>query len=168
MERGIVLIAGGGPRAQPCSSIRATGNASMWASLPSSIRVVLSTLGIELPSELVVRRPPSHLVYWGERCRGGEAGPTFPNAKPHFSSGGVPSIASSGRRPLPEVRLLPDAVSQVSRSKGAVEIRTVGGAEFRGRFFIDATRERDGLWESLPAPSVQLASGGASVSRSSR
>lgn len=35
-------------------------------SLPSSIRVVLSALGIELPSELVVRRPPAHLVYWGE------------------------------------------------------------------------------------------------------
>jgi flavin-dependent dehydrogenase len=147
-----VLIAGGGP-AGASSALRLAqyghevllfdkGDGKrqhVGESLPSSIRVVLSTLGIELPGDLVVNRPPSHLVYWGE-MQGGR------------SWGGVPEREASllvWRGPFDRflrekaaaggVRLLQDAVSQVSRSKDAIEIRTAGGAELRGRFLIDAT-----------------------------
>lgn len=45
-------------------------------SLPSSIRVVLRTLGIELPEDVLVERPPEHRVYWGElRGETGHAAP---------------------------------------------------------------------------------------------
>jgi flavin-dependent dehydrogenase len=40
-------------------------------SLPSSIRVVFSTLGLEVPEDAVVARPAEHLVYWGEMAGGG-------------------------------------------------------------------------------------------------
>ena len=147
-----VLIAGGGP-AGVSSALRLSQyghkvllldkgegkRQHVGESLPSSIRVVLTTLGVVLPPELVVKRPPSHLVYWGE-MQGGQAwadvsdressllvwrGPFDRFLREEAVSGGA--------------RLLPDAVSQVSRSSGAVEVRTVGGAELRGRFFIDAT-----------------------------
>lgn len=35
-------------------------------SLPSSTRVALDALGVELPGDVVVARPPEHRVYWGE------------------------------------------------------------------------------------------------------
>jgi flavin-dependent dehydrogenase len=35
-------------------------------SLPSSIRVVFSTLGLEVPEDAVVARPVEHLVFWGD------------------------------------------------------------------------------------------------------
>ena len=108
-------------------------------SLPSSIRVVLTTLGLELPPELVVRRPPSHLVYWGGMQGGG-------------SWTEVPERESSllvWRGPFDRflreaavrggARLVSDAVSRVSRSSEGVDVRTVGGADLRARFFIDAT-----------------------------
>jgi len=147
-----VLIAGGGP-AGASSALRLSqyghevllldkGEAKrqhVAESLPSSIRVVLTTLGIELPPELVVSRPPSHLVYWGMS----QGGQTWADVSERQSSLLVwrgpfdrflrEKAGASG------VRLLSDAVSQVSRSKGTVEIRTVGGTELRGRFFIDAT-----------------------------
>jgi flavin-dependent dehydrogenase len=108
-------------------------------SLPSSIRVVLSALGLELPAGIVVRRPPRHLVYWGE-MQGG------------LSWGGVSERESSllvWRGPFDHflrerareagVRLSPDAVSRVDRKHGSVEVHTVAGAVLRSRFFIDAT-----------------------------
>src|SRR3989304_2060247 len=77
-----VLIAGGGP-AGASSALRLSqyghevllldkgpkGDVKrqhVGESLPSSIRVVLTTLGLERPPELVVRRRPAHLAYWGE------------------------------------------------------------------------------------------------------
>ena len=147
-----VLIAGGGP-AGASAALRLSqyghrvllfekGSGKrqhVGESLPSSIRVVLSTLGVELPKELVVRRPPSHLVYWGEM----QGGQTWAEVSDRESSLLVwrgpfdrflrEKAVSGG------ARLLSDAVSHVSRSSGAVEVRTTGGAELRGRFFIDAT-----------------------------
>jgi len=40
-------------------------------SLPSSIRVVLKSLELTLPDEVVEPRPPEHLVYWGPMSGGG-------------------------------------------------------------------------------------------------
>ena len=150
-----VLIAGGGP-AGASSALRLAqyghevllldkgpkGDVKrqhVGESLPSSIRVVLTTLGLELPPELVATRPPSHLVYWGEM----QGGRSWADVSERESS----LLVWRGRfdRFLREkaaaagVRLVPDAVSRVSRSEGAVDVRTVGGAELRGRFFVDAT-----------------------------
>jgi len=150
-----VLIAGGGP-AGASSALRLAqyghevllldkgpkGDVKrqhVGESLPSSIRVVLTTLGLELPPELVATRPPSHLVYWGEM----QGGRSWADVSERESS----LLVWRGRfdRFLREkaaaagVRLVPDAVSRVSRSEGAVDVRTVGGAELRARFFIDAT-----------------------------
>ena len=150
-----ILIAGGGP-AGASSALRlsqyghevllldkgAKGDVKrqhVGESLPSSIRVVLATLGVELPPALVVKRPPSHLVYWGE-MQGGQTWADVPERESSLLVWRGPfdrflreeAIASG-------VRLVPDAVSRVSRSKGVIEVRTVEGAELRGRFFVDAT-----------------------------
>jgi flavin-dependent dehydrogenase len=108
-------------------------------SLPSSIRVVLSTLGVELPPELVVKRPPSHLVYWGE-MQGGRSWADVPERETSLLVWRGPFDRFLREEAISKgVRLVPDAVSRVSRSKGAIDVRTVGGVELRGRFFIDAT-----------------------------
>jgi len=150
-----VLIAGGGPAGASCALRlsqyghevllvdvldRGEGKRQhVGESLPSSIRVVLATLGIELPPEVVVKRPPSHLVYWGG-MQGGRSWVEVPERESSLLVWRGPfdrflrEAATAGG-----ARLLSDAVSQVKRSRGAVEIRTVGGAELRGRFFVDAT-----------------------------
>lgn len=147
-----VLIAGGGP-AGACCALRLSqyGHKALvldmgqekrqhvGESLPSSIRVVFSTLGVDLPLEVVVKRPPTHLVYWGE-MQGGRPWADVPDRESSLLVWRGPfdrflrETAVSGG-----ARLLPDAVSRVSRSKGAVSVRTVSGAELRGRFFVDAT-----------------------------
>ncbi len=115
-------------------------------SLPSSIRVVLSTLGIELPSELVVRRPPAHLVYWGE-MQGGRSWADVPERESSLlvwrgpfdrflrRSGDRSRSAAPGRW-----RLSRDAARRPRRPrrKGS-KSEPSRGADLRGRFFIDAT-----------------------------
>jgi flavin-dependent dehydrogenase len=108
-------------------------------SLPSSIRVVFSTLGLELPAEIVVRRPPAHLVYWGEM----QGGRSWADLSERESSllvwrGPFDHFLREQAREA-GVRLSPDAVSRVDRSRGSVEVRTVAGAVLRSRFFVDAT-----------------------------
>ena len=108
-------------------------------SLPSSIRAVLSTLGLELPSELVVRRPPTHLVYWGE-MQGGRSWAEVPEQESSLLVWRGPLDRFLRERAVSAgARLALDSVSQVSRSKGEVEVRTLAGAVHRSRFFIDAT-----------------------------
>jgi flavin-dependent dehydrogenase len=151
-----VLIAGGGP-AGACSALRLAqyghsvllldpierGEAKrqhVGESLPSSIRVVFATLGVELPPEVVVSRPPTHLVYWGE-MQGGGSWDDVPEREASLLVWRGPfdrflreKAASSG------ARLVDDAVSRVSRSgRAGVDVRTVKGAELRCRFFVDAT-----------------------------
>lgn len=147
-----VLIAGGGP-AGAISALRLSQyghdvllvdkgegkRQHIGESLPSSIRVVLTTLGLDLPREVVVKRPPSHLVFWGA-MQGGESWAEVPERESSLLVWRGPfdrflreAAASRG------TRLLSDAVSRVSRSDGAVEVRTVRGAELSCRFFIDAT-----------------------------
>jgi flavin-dependent dehydrogenase len=108
-------------------------------SLPSSIRVVFETLGIELPSGITVTRPPLHLVYWGE-MQGGRAWENVPERESSLLVWRGPFD-----RFLREVavaagtRLVSDAVAKVDRTKDGIEVETVGGDEIRARFFIDAS-----------------------------
>ncbi len=147
-----VLIAGGGP-AGASSALRLSQyghkvllldksegkRQHVGESLPSSIRVVLRTLGVELPAELVVDRPPSHLVYWGE-MPGGQTWADVPERESSLLVWRGPFDRFLREEAIAGgARMAPDAVSQVSRSKDVVEVRTVGGAELRGRFFIDAS-----------------------------
>jgi flavin-dependent dehydrogenase len=148
-----VLIAGGGPAGAACALRlsrygfrvllfdKGEGKRQhVGESLPSSLRVVLETLGIELPPEVVVARPPLHLVYWGE-MQGGEPWSGLSERERSLLVWRGPfdrllrdSAAAAG------ARLLTDAVSEVKRRpRGGVEIRTVRGRSYRGRFFIDAS-----------------------------
>jgi len=151
-----VLIAGGGP-AGASAALRLTQyghdvllfdfsdrgdekRQHVGESLPSSIRVVLSTLGVDLPPEIVVARPPSHLVYWGEMQGGASSWAEVPERESsllvwrgRFDRFLRKAAVSGG------ARLVSDSVARVKRARAGVEVRTVGGAEFRGRFFIDAT-----------------------------
>jgi len=151
-----VLIAGGGP-AGACSALRLARyghdvllfapfdrgegkRQHVGESLPSSTRVILSTLGVDLPPEIVVARPPSHLVYWGEMQGEGSSWVQVPERESSLLVWRGPfdrflrQAAESGG-----ARLVPDSVARVKRSRAGVEVRSVEGAEFRGRFFIDAT-----------------------------
>jgi flavin-dependent dehydrogenase len=150
-----VLIAGGGP-AGASSALRLAQlghdvllldlpergegkRQHVGESLPSSIRVVLATLGVELPGEVAVVRPLSHLVYWGA-MQGGRSWDDVPERESSLLVWREPfdrflrNAAESGG-----ARIVRDAASRVKRSKAGVEVRTASGATFRGRFFIDAT-----------------------------
>ncbi len=108
-------------------------------SLPSSIRVVLTALEIELPPAVVVRRPPVHLVYWGD-MQGGRSWTEVPPRESSLLVWRGPFDRLLRERAIAAgARLLADGVSRVVRSKGTVEVRTVAGADLGGRFFIDAT-----------------------------
>ncbi len=108
-------------------------------SLPSSIRVVLATLEIGLPPEVVVRRPPAHLVYWGE-MRGGQSWNEVPERESSLLVWRGPFDRFLRERAVAAgARLASDGVSRVVRSEGSVAVRTVTGTELRSRFFIDAT-----------------------------
>jgi flavin-dependent dehydrogenase len=147
-----VLIAGAGP-AGASSAIRLARlghrvllldrggekRQHVGESLPSSIRVLFSTLGIELPQEVVAHRPPTHLVYWGE-MQGGRSWAEVPERETSLLVWRGPfdrflrdqAIAAGAR-------LSQDGVSRVNRSTREVEVRTVEGSFLRTRFFIDAT-----------------------------
>jgi flavin-dependent dehydrogenase len=107
-------------------------------SLPSSIRAVLATLELELPSDIVVRRPPAHLVYWGEMT-GGRTWEVPEGESSLLVWRGPFDLFLRDRAVAAGARLVRDGVSRVSRSKGGVEVGTVGGALLHPRFFIDAT-----------------------------
>jgi flavin-dependent dehydrogenase len=147
-----VLIAGGGP-AGASAAIRLSRyghkvtlvdkhegkRQHVGESLPSSVRVVFEALGVELPPEIIVKRPPLHLVYWGE-TQGGRSWENVPERETSLLVWRGPfdqflreAAVAAG------ARLVSDAVAKVSRSKDVVEVRTVGGADLRARFFIDAT-----------------------------
>jgi flavin-dependent dehydrogenase len=147
-----VLVAGGGPAGSSCAlrlsqygqrvllfDLGHEKRQHVGESLPSSIRVVFSALGVDLPPEVMVQRPPTHLVYWGE-MQGGSPWADVPDRESSLLVWRGPfdrflreAAVSAG------ARLLPDAVSRVSRSNDGVAVRTVSGAELRGRFFVDAT-----------------------------
>jgi flavin-dependent dehydrogenase len=148
-----MLIAGGGPAGAACALRlsqygfrvllfdKGEGKRQhVGESLPSSLRVVLETLGIELPPEVMVARPPLHLVYWGP-MQGGEPWSGLSERESSLLVWRGPfdrwlrdSAAAAG------AGLVEDAVSEVKRRpRGGVEIRTVRGRSYRGRFFVDAT-----------------------------
>jgi flavin-dependent dehydrogenase len=118
-------------------------------SLPSSIRAVLATLGLELPPELVVPRPPTHLVYWGE-MQGGRSWAEVPERESSLLVWRGPVDRFLRERAVAAgARLALDSVSHVSRSEDSVEVRTHAGAVLRSRFFIDATGQAGVLARSF-------------------
>ena len=79
-----VAVIGGGPAGASCAMrLQQFGLAvalfekgegrrqHVGESLPSSIRVVLESLELTLPDEVVEPRPPEHFVYWGPMSGGG-------------------------------------------------------------------------------------------------
>jgi len=147
-----VLIAGGGP-AGSSAAIRLSRyghkvtlldkhkgkRQHVGESLPSSVRVVFEALGVELPPDIIVRRPPLHLVHWGE-MQGGRSWENVPERESSLLVWRGPFDRFLRQAAvLAGTRLISDAVSHVTRSDDGVEVRTVGGAELRARFFIDAT-----------------------------
>ncbi|MGH9334163.1 MAG: flavin-dependent monooxygenase QhpG, partial [Vicinamibacteria bacterium] len=108
-------------------------------SLPSSIRVVLGALGIELPHDVVVSRPPSHLVFWGP-MRGGR--PWTDAAEPESALlvwRGPFDRFLRERAAAGGVRFANGTAKRVSRSRGEVEVETTSGETLRARFVVDAS-----------------------------
>lgn len=103
-------------------------------SLPSSIRVVLDALEIALPAEVVVERPPEHLVFWGAMQGGG--------ARPVESSllvwrGAFDRFLRSRARDR-GVDVIEGGVVACRRRAGGHEIRH-GRGRLHCRFVVDAS-----------------------------
>lgn len=108
-------------------------------SLPSSIRVLFSTLGLELPVDAVVSRPPEHLVFWGA-MQGGVSGVETPEAESSLLVWRGPfdrylraAAVSSG------VRLFRARARSVQRAKGGYAVLTSDGEKLEAPLVVDAS-----------------------------
>jgi flavin-dependent dehydrogenase len=107
-------------------------------SLPSSIRVVFSTLGLPVPREAIVARPPEHFVFWGE-ISGGRPSADAPGHENSFLVWRGPFdrfLAASAAKA--EAVVIGGAVRRLRRTGDGFRIE--GGREsLNARFLIDAS-----------------------------
>lgn len=127
-----VALVGGDDRG---SSIRQ----HVGESLPSSIRVLFSALGLELPTNAVVERPPEHFVFWGE-MRGGSRWAEVPPGETSLLVWRGPfdrflraAAASSG------VRLFPTRARAVRRTGDGCTVSTSDGTRLEAPLVVDAS-----------------------------
>lgn len=107
-------------------------------SLPSSIRVLLETLGLDLPEEVVVKRPPEHLVYWGEMS-GGRSWTEVPESETSLLVWRGPFDRLLRAKAASTAHLYDVPVRRAARSDGGWHIETLDGASVRARVLVDAT-----------------------------
>ena len=145
-----IAVIGGGPAGACCASKLADLGFSVTLfdkgrgkrhhiaeSLPSSIRVILNSLDIELPPSAVVTRPPQHLVYWGSMQGGSSEGmgrePSLLVWRGIFDEILRVGAVSKG------VRLIDSMAYRVAQSPSGYEV--FFGEEFKlgCRFLVDAS-----------------------------
>jgi flavin-dependent dehydrogenase len=116
--------------------------------LPSSIRVVLETLGLDLPDDVVVTRPPEHLVYWGE-MRGSRPWTGVPENESSLLVWRGPFDRYLRERARSAARLLETTVRRADREKGVWRVETIDGESVRSRILVDASGRTGILARSL-------------------
>jgi len=107
-------------------------------SLPSSIRVVLESLELTLPDEVVETRPPEHLVYWGPMSGDGA------RARPHQETsllvwrGPFDAFlrATASERGVPIIQV---PVVRVQPFEEGHALECGGGETRKCRFVVDAS-----------------------------
>ena len=142
-----VAVIGGGPAGASCAaklaelgfavSLFEKGEGKRQhrgESLPSSIRVLCESLSLSLPPELIVERPPQHLVYWGEVQGAGVAnqehsflvwrGPFDEHLRTHARERGA--------------RLVRSVVGHANRLESGYEL-SFGESKLRCRILVDAS-----------------------------
>jgi flavin-dependent dehydrogenase len=150
-----VIVVGGGPAGSSCAlrlarfgcSVALVGEDArrdsvrqhVGESLPSSVRVLFETLGLELPSDAVVTRPPEHLVFWGA-MRGGMRGAAAPETEASLLVWRGPfdrflrqAAASTG------VRLESARARSVQRTRDGCAVITAGGERLEAPVVVDAS-----------------------------
>ncbi len=118
-------------------------------SLPSSIRVIFSTLGLELPADAVVKRPPEHLVFWGP-MRGGIPGTEVPEGESSLLVWRGPfdwflreAATASG------VALFPERARSVRRTDDGCTVVTSDGERLEAPLVVDASGRSGALARSF-------------------
>jgi len=150
LHRCDVAVIGGGPAGACCAiKLAAIGyrvtlidkgsgrNQHRGESLPSSIRVVVDALEIELPPSIVVARPPEHLVYWGEMQ--GESRPAAASETSFLVWRGPFDALLRKTAVARGVRLEHAAVHRQHRSGNGHEVHYGDGESLECRFLVDAS-----------------------------
>jgi flavin-dependent dehydrogenase len=150
-----VVIVGAGPAGASCAprlarlgfSVALLGEEAgrdslrqhVGESLPSSVRVLFSTLGLELPTEAVVERPPEHLVFWGA-MRGGIPGAEAPEGESSLLVWRGPfdrflrtAAASAG------ARLFEARARSVQRTRDGCAVLASSGERLEAPLVVDAS-----------------------------
>jgi flavin-dependent dehydrogenase len=117
-------------------------------SLPSSIRVVLDALELELPKDVVVARPPEHLVYWGE-MRGSRPWTGVPESEASLLVWRGPFDRFLRERASSHATLFGAPVRRAVRAKEGWRVETAGGDVVRARILLDASGRSGLLARSL-------------------
>jgi flavin-dependent dehydrogenase len=150
-----VVVLGAGPAGSSCAlrltqfghAVALVGEAGprdtirqhVGESLPSSTRVLFSALGLELPRDAVVHRPPEHHVFWGS-MRGAASSPRVPERESSLLVWrGVLDRFLKESATAAGVRLFASKARSVRRTGDGATVLTSGGDRLTSPLVVDAT-----------------------------